>query len=381
MWKVYLDGKIFSSSDSSGLAVGNPTLEYELNKSASFKFEVPANHPRISDINVKRSTIEVIRQARWGNAVEPVKTIFRGFIRSVQKNFYGSLTVYCSDKMAFLEDSIQRPAQYTGTTDTDWETDLTAIVAIHNSQVDAAKRFPDCYAWTDLGQYDFKTNYETTMNVLVNTVANYGGKTWYDQDNDRLVVGMKLDPTQPANGVVALAPGMNILDLTIDTEALDLCTRLIPLGAKTGSQTVPGIDDRLTIASVNSGLDYVDSPLISTYGVIEKTVVWDSMTIPGNLKARAQAYLNTLQYENMTYQIRAAQIFEGIYRPNQFFIGNYYEVKSSMHNINIKLLLSKKTERLDDPTADVMTFGYEEAAPITDQTANLNLSAAQSQID
>lgn len=381
MWKVYLDGKLFSSSDLPGLAIGSPTLNYELNKSASFTFDVPANHPKIGDIYVKKSTIMVIRQVTWNNTVEPTKTIFLGFVRSVQKSFYGSLHVACSDKMAYLEDTIQRPAQYTGSSDTDWETDLTAIVASHNSQVGSEKQFNNIYAWTDLGQYDFKTNYDTTMNVLVNTVGKYGGKTWYDPVNDTLAVGMKLDPTQPANGIVSLAPGMNILDLTIDTEALDLCTRLIPLGTKTGTQTVPGIDDRLTIASVNGGLDYVNSALISTYGVITKTVVWDDMANAANMKVRAQVYLNSLQYENMIYKITAAQIFEGVYRPNQFFIGNYYEVKSPMHNINIKLLLSKKTERLDDPTSDVMTFGYEEDAPLTQQTANLNLSAAQSTIN
>lgn len=381
MWKVYINGEIFSTSDSSGLAIGSPTLNYELNKSASFEFEVPASHPKASTIVPRKSGVEVIRQAVWGNSSDLPITIFRGFVRRVTKTFYGSLRVMCSDRLAYLEDTLQRPARYQGA-GSDWETMLDTIIAIHNSQVGSRKRFDNTRTYTSLlEEFDIKTNYDTTMNVLVNTVAKFGGQTWYDAENDTLVAGMRLSPTQPPSGLVSLSPGMNILDLTVDTEMIDLCTRVVPLGAKTGTQTVPGIDDRLTIASVNGGLDYLNSPLTTDYGIITKTIVFDDETDASSLKTRGQNWLDSVQYENMTFQISAAQIIQDKYWPNSFTIGNYYEVNFPAHNINLRLLLSKKSEKLDDPTADKMTFGFADVAPLTEQTASLNLSAAKSVIN
>ena len=383
MWKVYVNGTIFSTSDSSELAIGNPTLTYELNKSASFTFLVSANHPRRDSLEARKSTVQVV-----DTDSTPDSVLFRGIVRSIRETFYGSLEVTCSDRLIFLDDSVQRPAVYQDVSGYGFESMMNTIIANHNSQVDSAKQFSNTFPAVDEMDFEVKANYETTLQLMTSIANKYGTKFWYDSINDTLILGSVLSPTQPPAAVPTLILGANILDLAIETEALDLCTRLIPLGAKTGTQTVPGIDDRLTIASVNGGLDYIDSALTSQYGVITRTVVFDDVTTATRLLRYGNKYLNTAQYESVTYDIKVADLYKATYDfwahtpfPSRFDVGAYYELLFPPKSLNIRMLLTKKTQSLDDPTKNVLTFGFKSIEPITAQTAKLNNSAAQAQVN
>lgn len=383
MWKVYVNGTIFSTSDSSEIAIGNPTLTYELNKSASFTFMVPANHPRRGDLQARQSTVQVVDAD-----TSPDSVIFRGIVRSIEETFYGSFEVTCSDKLIFLDDSVQRPAIYQDVGGYGFESMMDTLITNHNSQVNSAKRFLNTFPAIDEMEFEVKANYETTLQLMTSIANKYETKFWYDSVHDTLILGSELSPTLPPASAPTLILGANILDLAIETEALDICTRLIPLGKKTGTQTVPGIDDRLTIESVNGGLDYIDSPLKSQYGVVTRTVVFDEVTTATRLLRYGNKYLNTAQYESVTYDIKVADLYKATYDfwahapfPQRFDIGAYYELLFPPKSLNIRMLLTKKTQSLDDPTKNVLTFGFKSIEPITAQTAKLNNSAAQARVN
>ena len=70
--------------------------------------------------------------------------------------------------------------------------------------------------------------------------------------------------------------GINMTSISRTSNLENIVTRIIPIGA-----------DGLTIKSVNNGLEYVqDDELISKYGVNDKIVKWDDVTVAENLKIK-----------------------------------------------------------------------------------------------
>lgn len=76
--------------------------------------------------------------------------------------------------------------------------------------------------------------------------------------------------------------------MTIEQEKdpTQVVPRIIPLGAKFEDS-----DERLTIASVNDGVDYIDDvEAIETFGLVAKAVTWDDVNYPDILMRKAKEY-------------------------------------------------------------------------------------------
>lgn len=100
----------------------------------------------------------------------------------------------------------------------------------------------------------------------------------------------------------------NMLSYTGSTDPQQICTRLYPIGYGEGV-------NQLTIAGVNGGVPYLQSPqeYIDRYGVIER--VWSDRRYedPESLKAAAQAMLDEMQEPIKQYSIGFSQLDEGEY--------------------------------------------------------------------
>lgn len=86
---------------------------------------------------------------------------------------------------------------------------------------------------------------------------------------------------------------------------------MTPLGATQERQNSDGSTDvsspHLTIASVNSGSDYLrDEALINQFGIHVKTETWEDVTTPQALLAKGRAFLNA--QKAIKYQLQAGYI-------------------------------------------------------------------------
>lgn len=84
--------------------------------------------------------------------------------------------------------------------------------------------------------------------------------------------------------------GENLLDIKEYITAENIFTILIPLGKK--EETEDGsAGKRLTIESVNDGLDYiVNQTAVNLFGKIWRTNTWDDVTVPSNLLTKGRNF-------------------------------------------------------------------------------------------
>ena len=72
--------------------------------------------------------------------------------------------------------------------------------------------------------------------------------------------------------------GENLLDYARTRDGIEIATALIPLGARLEDEEGSQTDERLTIAEVNDGKDYVyDEAAVKRYGWIFTTQTWDDV--------------------------------------------------------------------------------------------------------
>ncbi len=152
--------------------------------------------------------------------------------------------------------------------------------------------------------------------------------------------------------------GENLLDLNKEIKGQDIVTALIPYGAKLGNDT----DERLNIAAVNGGVDYVyDQAAVDVYGWIFTTKTWDDVTVASNLLTKASAELAGLINLNVTLDISAIDLSMTDEQIDKFRIFEYVKVNSPAHQLNDFMLVQKLTIDMDNPQNNKLTLGTQYA--------------------
>lgn len=115
---------------------------------------------------------------------------------------------------------------------------------------------------------------------------------------------------------------------------------------------------RTDIASVNAGKDYLESPDgIKLFGRITRCIVWDDVTVPANLKTKAQKALDDAVSMAMTLEVDAVDSSLLKFDVQRLRLGEKVEVVSSPHRLDTMLTLSKMTIPLDKPQDANYTLG------------------------
>ena len=136
--------------------------------------------------------------------------------------------------------------------------------------------------------------------------------------------------------------GENLLDYAQTRSGDEIITALLPLGAKLTDEEGKTTEERLTIASVNDGKDYVyDQEAVDQYGWILGAQTWDDVTLPGNLKQKALDALNEQVKTVATIEMSAADLSQ----------------MDASGMDGEKFLVEKMSLRLDDPAQNQLTFG------------------------
>lgn len=350
MYKIYADDTLIYDSTFEDYRIGKGQITIELNKSGSFVFSVYPDHFYF-DKFVRMKTIITVFKSE--------KIIFRGRILNDVTDYWNNKVITCEGELGFFQDSIIRPFEFSGTP----EQLFRKFVNEHNSQVDAFKRFKiGTITVVDGNNYVARSNkgYESTLQNLRSRLLEsaLGGNLYITHGEDGT------DPIPTLNYLadfidVSTQPiefGLNLKDYTKTVKSEDIATVIIPLGAEVGEA---GSGEKLTIKSVNNGLDYVyDKTAVNLYGKIVKMIEWDDVTDASNLKKKAEAYVRDSAKQNVTIELTAVDLHLLDRSIESFKMGNYIPVFSVPHNFDEVMLCNKQTIDLLKPDNDTVTLGH-----------------------
>ena len=114
----------------------------------------------------------------------------------------------------------------------------------------------------------------------------------------------------------------------------------------------------MTIKDINNGLDYVqDDAAVALFGIIEKTVIFEDVTIAENLLKKGQEVLQEYINSTVSIELSAADLHNLDVNIESFRIGDNVRVISKPHGLDRYFLLSKLSFALDSVSSCSMTLG------------------------
>ena len=333
----------------------NPILKEEVNKVAELDFDISSTHPNFDKLEHLVNGIILKKDD---------KTIFKGRIIKEKQNMDKSKQVTCESVLAFLFDSVVRPYTFKGT-----PADLLKFyIDNHNSQVDVDKQFilgKTTGARLDNNEYISRSNegYTNTYDEIQNKLLNIGGYFYVRYENSGNYIDWVDDFTDDVGKIISqqtIEFGENLKDITVENDASNTYSVVIPLGTEIENED--GTKTRLTIESVNEGLDYlINETALNKYGWIVAPIedtTWDDVTIPSNLKIKGQ---NLLDQQGVmlksTLELNAIDLNVVDGSIDSFEMYQYIKAQSTPHGISKVYLLTKKETPLTKPENMIITLG------------------------
>lgn len=352
--KAFVDDKEYVLHDpKQNLFVGGDGyFETGDNINGQAEFTVYPDHPNYE--YVKKLTTDVV----FYN--DGVPEFYGRILYDDEDDFSGAKKVFCEGELAFFCDSIQPIKEYQDFTVSQYLKDL---IDIHNSQVEERKQFVlGRVTVTDSNDSLYRySNYNNTRELLKDRLTDrLGGHFVVRHENDLRYLDYLSDDDFYRKNAQTIEFGKNLLDFSRNIDASEIATRIIPLGAKTESDSdkVGVLDDRLTIADVNGGVIYVtDNNAVKEYGKITKAVIWDDVTVPENLIKKGQEYLKSVQYEKMVLELKAIDMNLLDKQMEEFQIGDKIRCISKQNGLDREFPLTKKKVYISDFSKNTVTLG------------------------
>lgn len=359
MYQVLIDGRDLYYPGDEEYTVSDAEVYLQLNDSGTFECDVPVQNPEYGNIKNRRSMIQVLKN---GNE------IFYGEVRESEKDFYRTKHVYAVGELAFLFDSIQPQAKYQNKT----ARQLMEIwLDQHNSQVEDKKKFyvgmVTVHDSND-SLYRF-TNQETTLDAIREKLCEkLGGYLRIRKVNDIRYLDLITLNEYGKICEQSIEFGDNLLDYAENVSASDLYTCVIPKGARLEKSPIEGLEAYVDITSVNGGKDYVYSPeAVAAYGWNRCVVSWDDVTLPVNLKKKAEEWLKDAQYETMSLNLTAADLSQLDVDTECFELGDFIPVYSRPHGMDRTFPVRSVELHLQNPIENILKLGADVKLSYTSQ--------------
>ena len=356
MYIVKIDNEKVFDPRIDELTLIEPVVELEENNAGSFSFIIYSAHPFYNKIKRRKSIVTVYEDA---------DIIFQGMVYELEEDFYKNKRVYCEGELSYLNDSVQRPAEYHDMTVRGL---LETYINNHNAQVEQEKQFKlGMVTVHDSNNSIFCfTNMETTIECIKeDLIDDYGGIIRVRYENgDKYIDYITEKEVNTNDHVIRL--GENLIDYKSNINSLDIATAIIPLGSKLDSSPIESLDMRLDIKSVNNGLDYVYDPVaVNTFGWIYKTVIWDNVNDTSILKNKGEKYLSDIQFDKLVIEIKAVEL--------SLRLSEQIRIISKPHGLKDKYFrLTKQTINLNNPENNTITLGKEEHISLSAKTVQAN---------
>ena len=342
MIQLYADDVLVYDSRVHGQALLGLSVDQALDKAGTASIVMPPDHPAINRFISYRTVVTIFRD---------YLPLFRGRALYPSDDFLGRRTITCEGERCFLRDGVMRAYAYQ-----DGPANIfSAVIGLYNAQVDTFKQFKvGTITVTDPNNYInlASENAETFADTIDKLVERCGGDIVFTTDAEgQRCINWLADVGYSNNQVVEF--GENLLDFSRTGENTDLATVLVPYGAKDNTTGA-----RLTIESVNGGLDFIqDDEAVALRGVVAKTVYWDDVTIPENLLAKAQQYLSTSKLVITSLELSAVDLSAMDKSIDTFQEGDHIQVRSLPHGVNESFQLTERTYDLLNPAKDKVSLG------------------------
>ena len=390
MYKIYVDNELIWANTTPDAGITSAKISLQTNSEQSFEYTVAKDYPAYNKYKMMTSVIDIYQD----NETDP---IFEGRPIKEAVDFYGTKTITCEGALGYLNDSIQRPHNYTGQSISNI---LGALLDIHNQQVEDYKKIylgnvtvvdttdekiysggtsssttTDYYnlyptnsdttgtSGTTLTT-DYVSTYEAITNLLVNNLAGYlniryeDGKKYLDYLKEYL----------PNEGQTILF-GSNMLDLSSTIDYTNICTGVLPLGySQTSEANDAGLypsssttsisENKLTITSVNGGSDILwNTDAVNNFGRIIKKVEWSNVKDANTLKEKANNYLTNTQYDNLTLDCKIVDLHFVDKNVTPLHFLHMVRVVSKPHGMDREFPISSMEIDLMSPANDTVTLG------------------------
>lgn len=216
------------------------------------------------------------------------------------------------------------------------------------------------------------TNWESTLEVIkTDLLDTYGGHLRIRKQNGIRYLDYLAD--YPNTNTQVIQFGENLLDFTKDIDASDIATAVIPLGARLEESSIEGLEERLTIKSVNNDVDFIYSEsAVNTYGWVYKTVTFDDVNVPANLKTKGQQYLQDIQFESMTLTVKAVDLHMLDVDIERIKMLDEIKVVSEPNGLDRFFPVTEMTILLDAPSNNTITLGQKASSGMTGSTSSAN---------
>lgn len=363
MYKIVKD-KNNIIQDSIDNVVIDPELKEKLNGVGSFTYSIPFNDKYYKDYQEMKSIVDVIGE----NESNPE---FVGRLISIKKKFNGNKELTFEGELAYLNDVQYPPFSFSGSPGELF----TSVLDYYNSKCsESNKILKGNVTVTDANDYIVRENqdYSSCWTVISEKlIKTLGGYIKLRYLNGKRYLDYLLDSGNVSNQNIEF--GKNLLDLEDYIDASQVATVIIPLGAKDENT-----GERINIESVNNGKNYIESSLISKYGRIEKVVIWDDVTLPENLLKKANKEIGNIILANKTITTKAIDLHFSNDVIDSFKIGNIINCISIPHDLNVQMILTERTRKLNDPANDTITLGTEKKT-LTDSITDTATKTAENE--
>lgn len=320
----------YPSSDKNAPHVFKAELDEKSGQATIFKFTLLYNNPGYNltfDLItlckvVKLETGEVVFDGRVYNSED---------VMSSSGEFYKD--VIAESELSYLNDTRMRPLSANNMTIGAF---IGAIVTNHNSHVGTDKHFTVGNLQVT-GSVTCEVKYENSLNLIIDKVVNtFGGYLRVRKSgNTRYLDYLPVMPGTSADIILT----KNMKDVSYSKDVTNIATRIIPLGK-----------DGLTIASVNSGVDYLENTdAVTEYGIIEQTVEFKDVIAAATLKTQALAKLDDIS--NATYKLNTNVLDLSLIGLDEsgFYCGTDTTISNEVMGINQAFAIIEKTTDLLSP--------------------------------
>ena len=322
--------------------------KFGINTIDSFSFVIFPNNQGYNSLKDLKTLIEI-----KNIITNEIKFKGRVLIQTPDMSSSGLLSksVVCESELGYLMDSVQEYGEYHNITVRGF---LELIIDNHNKQVSEDKHFT-------VGIVDVVDNndslyrylgYDKTLDTIKDKLIDRLGGELRIRYEDGI---RYLDYVQAIGGKkdTEIVLAKNLVTIEQERDPSEIITRLTPLGAK-----LEDSDERLTIASINNGFNYIDDEeTIPEFGIIGTTVTYDDVTVVENLLRKGQEYLKENNKIKKKHKVTALDLSTIGLDVDSFEVGNTYRVINSLMKIDEDLRVIEKTLDINSPQSSSLSIG------------------------
>ena len=353
MYKILCDNSILYHPLMEEYPLTAGKLQQEVNKAGTLTLTVPEENKHYSLPKLRTSIITLY---------DDDELLFRGIPFSPSRDLFLNNELTVVGELFFFNDSIQLAfKEYVGPV----EQLFRKAIEYHNLQVDSWKQFKvgRVTVKNDTATGDIVRSSDHAMNtwefLQEKFIKPLGGYLYIRHEKDGVYIDYLDDVNYQINQDVEQC--INLIDASEVVNSDELATVLVPYGARIKDEEGNETDERISIESVNEGkISIENTKAIAIYGRITKTVTYDDITDPFNLKKAAERDL-AISVVSRTLEVKAADLGkaakESDVRVQSFRVGRKVNIKIDRMGINQRMLIKHLTLDLFAPENTTLQIG------------------------